>query len=376
MTQNTPIKKDPNIFQTPDPQSVPEFRNSDPKEEEKKIKQNKINTFEQLNELSKQCETKEQRYKRLRTEILQLLKHLEHSKNESNVTDFSPKTLTHSLLDLKIKLNETKRSGLIGNESIKETENEQERNTSKVISGINSVKTTTKTEKTKEINLKKEKSIGIKKEKEKETEMEKEEIKTKQNITYEFKELTNNQENSKKRREEIKKRIEKLELLLGIKTSKTTSQIEQGTLTERVNKIVEITKLWDLKKLSNIERKIQSYLHQIESFKPETGFEINENTHKKLREIQDKMSNVSTTVKKLPETITELNKGQENHNQKISILTTAKELDEDQKELMNNFEDHQPVIELLQTNIQDNMKIIKSNTALLQKRIKELKGNL
>ncbi|KAJ3434701.1 dynactin subunit [Anaeramoeba flamelloides] len=373
MTENTTTKKDPNVFQTEDPESIPEFRNSDIKEEEKNSKQKKINSLGQLNELSKQCETKQQRYKRLRTEILLFLKDLENSQNESSVPDFSPKNLTNSLFDLKIKLNDPKRSGLIGKENIKETENEQERNTTKVISSINSVKTTTETVTGTASNGKRreEKSIEIKNKKEKE----KEEIKTKQNITYEFKELTNNQDNSKKRREEIKKRIEKLELLLGIKTSKTTSQIEQGTLTERVNKLVEITKLWDLKKLSNIERKIQSYIHQIECFKPETGFEINESTNKKLREIQDKMSNVSASVKKLPETISELNKGQENHDQKISILTIAKELDEDQKELMKNFEDHQPIIDLLQTNIQENMKIIKSNTTLLQNRIKELKGN-
>ncbi|KAJ6241784.1 dynactin subunit [Anaeramoeba flamelloides] len=375
MTENTTTKKDPNVFQTADPESIPEFRNSDLKEEEKNSKQKKINSLGQLNELSKQCETKQQRYKRLRTEILQFLKDLENSQNESSVPDFSPKNLTNSLFDLKIKLNDPKRSGLIGKENIKETENEQERNTTKVISSINSVKTTTETGTgTGTANngkRREEKPIEIKNKKEKE----KEEIKTKQNITYEFKELTNNQDNSKKRREEIKKRIEKLELLLGIKTSKTTSQIEQGTLTERVNKLVEITKLWDLKKLSNIERKIQSYIHQIECFKPETGFEINESTNKKLREIQDKMSNVSASVKKLPETISELNKGQENHDQKISILTIAKELDEDQKELMKNFEDHQPIIDLLQTNIQENMKIIKSNTTLLQNRIKELKGN-
>ncbi|KAJ3443204.1 dynactin subunit [Anaeramoeba flamelloides] len=277
MTESTPTKKDSNIFQTVDHKSIPEFRNSDLKEEEKNSKQKKINSLEQLNELSQQCETKQQRYKRLRTEILQFLKDLENSQNEGSVTDFSPKNLTNSLLDLKIKLNETKRSGLIGKENPKEAENEQERNTTKVISGINSVKTTTETEIETRTTIKVEKSQEIEKKLEQQ-----QEIKTKQNITYEFKELTNNQENSKKRREEIKQRIEKLESLLGIKTSKTTSQIEQGTLTERVNKLVEITKLWDLTKLSNIERKIQSYLHQIECFKPETSFEINENTNKKV----------------------------------------------------------------------------------------------
>ncbi|KAJ3440503.1 dynactin subunit [Anaeramoeba flamelloides] len=195
-------------------------------------------------------------------------------------------------------------------------------------------------------------------------------------VTYEMysKDLSEKELKKNASLSELGPRISQLEKIIGDNTDNNSylnsSTQNKQSIYRRIMDLKRKIEILDSNKLGLLKKKTQDIIEKLDKEKNKT--KIDQDTNTKFLEIYEKMKKYNKIVNEIPILISRLNILQQIHEEKISVIKHLYELESKQKELETNTSHQKPVLDILKQNLEENMKVIKSNMELLQKRVKKI----